>query len=96
MKQHMSDTGIKFDCIAKFSFSTIPPWTLQPPEFIFDVLKIGSKSEIPPDVFKSKVNEILMNYNGYQRIYTNGSNKGWHSCRISCHIGTSTLDQKAA
>jgi kelch-like protein 2/3 len=73
MKQPMSDTGIKFDCIAKFSFSPVPPWTLKPPVFIFAVHNIGSKAEIPPEVFKSKVSEILINFEGYQRIYTDGS-----------------------
>ena len=76
MKQQMSDVAINFECIAKFSFSTVPPWTLKPPKFIFDVHEIGSKSEIPPEVFKSKVNEILVSYDGYLRIYTDGSKAG--------------------
>jgi len=76
IKQHMLDTGIRFECIAKFSYSSVPPWTLKPPKFIFNVHKIGSKSETPPEVFKSKVNEILVEYDGYQKIYTDGSKAG--------------------
>jgi hypothetical protein len=77
MKQPMSDTGMKFDYIAKFSFSPVPPWTfIERLKFIFHVHKIGSKSEVPPEAFKSKVNEILVDYDGHQRIYTEGSKAG--------------------
>jgi ribonuclease HI len=75
-KQQLSDTGIKFECIARFEFSPIPPWCLKPPAFILDVHSVGTKSEIPPEVFQSKVNEILSNYQGFQRIYTDGSKAG--------------------
>jgi len=76
IKQQMADTGIKWDCIAKFEFSPIPPWILKPPAFIFDVHTIGSKSEVTPEIFQSKVNEILATYDGFQRIYTDGSKAG--------------------
>ncbi len=76
MKQHMADTGIKFDCIAGFCFSPVPPWTLKAPIFTFAVHNIGSKAEVPPEVFRSKVNEILEYFDGYQRIYTDGSKAG--------------------
>jgi ribonuclease HI len=76
IKQHLLDIDINFNCIAKFVFSPVPPWLLNRPKFIFDVHNIGSKSEIPPEVFKSKVNEILVNFDGYQKIYTDGSKAG--------------------
>ena len=73
MKQHLSDIDINFYCIAKCFFSQVPSWLLKPPKFIFDVHKIGSKSEIPPEALKSKVNEILVAFDGYEKIYTDGS-----------------------
>jgi hypothetical protein len=66
MKQNLSDIDINF--IAKFVFSQVLPWLLKPPKFIFDMHNIGSKSEISPEVFKSKVNEILAAFDGYQKL----------------------------
>jgi hypothetical protein len=40
------------------------------------VHKIVSKSETPPEVFKSEVNEILVAFDGYQKFYTDGSKVG--------------------
>ena len=31
---------------------------------------------MPPEVFRSKVNELLAAYAGYERIYTDGSKAG--------------------
>ncbi len=76
VKQKLMDTGINFDCIAQSSISPIPPWLLKPPEFVFTLHDIGTKSETPLDVFKSKLNEIFSCFEGYSRIYTDGSKAG--------------------
>ena len=42
-------------------------------EFELSMLLHGSKSDVPPFVFQSKCNEILSQYDGYTRFFTNGS-----------------------
>ena len=64
------DVAINFEC------TIVPPWTLKPSTFIFDVHKIGNKLDVPPEVFRSKVNELLVAYASYERIYTDGSKAG--------------------
>ncbi|TAF74532.1 MAG: hypothetical protein EAZ52_08330, partial [Alphaproteobacteria bacterium] len=76
MKQLLLATDIKLDCIGKSSLPPIPPWLLQPPEFIFNVHNFGPKSETSPDLFKSSLNELLEGFNGFDRIYTDGSKSG--------------------
>jgi kelch-like protein 2/3 len=76
IKQWLLDTGINFESIEKSSLSSIPPWLLKPPEFIFALHDIGTKSEISPDLFKSELNEILADFDDFKRIYTDGSKAG--------------------
>jgi hypothetical protein len=38
--------------------------------------QLGGKSQIAPDLFRSKFNEILTAFDGYERIYTNASMDG--------------------
>jgi hypothetical protein len=38
VQQQLLDTDIKFDNIAKYTISPVPPWLLQPPEFIYTIL----------------------------------------------------------
>ena len=76
VKELMLATGIQFDCIDETRLSPVPPWLLKPPKFIYSLRDLGTKSEVPPDIFKSKLNEILADFDGYQRIYTDGSKDG--------------------
>jgi hypothetical protein len=76
VKQHLSDSEISLDLVAQTQISPIPPWMLQPPEFIFDLHLIGSKSETPSYVFHTGLNQILSNFDGFTRLYTDGSKDG--------------------
>jgi hypothetical protein len=76
VKELLLDTGIQFECIDKSSLSPVPPWLLKPPEFIYTLRNIGTKSQVPPDLFKSKLNVLLADFDGFQRIYTDGSKAG--------------------
>ena len=76
VKQHLSDSEISLDLVAQTAISPIPPWMLQPPEFIFDLHLIGSKSETPSYVFHTGLNQILSNFDGFTRLYTDGSKDG--------------------
>jgi len=75
-KHLLSDTGINYDCIAKYSLSRVPPWVLKPPQFIYALHDIGNKAETPPELFKSKLNQILCDFDGFTRVYTDGSKDG--------------------
>ncbi len=72
----MLATVIHFDCIDESRFSPVPPWLLNPPKFIYALRDLGTKSKVPPDFFKSKLNEILADFDSYQRIYIDGSKYG--------------------
>ena len=76
VKDLLSDTGIRFECIEKSSLSPVPPWLLKIPTFIYALHDIGTKSEVPPDLFKLKLNELLADFDSFQRIYTDGSKVG--------------------
>jgi hypothetical protein len=66
-------TGIKFKGINLSSLSLVPPSFLKPPEFICALPDIVIKYEFPPDLFHSKLNEILTYFTLFQRIYIDGS-----------------------
>jgi len=36
----------------------------------------GNKSEVTPTIYQSKFNELLSKYDGYTRIFTDGSKSG--------------------
>jgi ribonuclease HI len=75
-KQHLSDLEISLDRVAQIAISPVPPWILQTPEFIFDLHHSGSKSETPPYIFHTQLNQILSNFDGFTRLYTDGSKDG--------------------
>jgi len=72
VKDLLSDTGIRFECIEKSSLSPVPPWLLKTPTFIYALHDIGTKS----DLFKLNLNELLADFDSFQRIYTDGSKVG--------------------
>ena len=44
--------------------------------FVLTLHLLGSKSEIPPAVFISRLNELLSTYDDYTRVFTDGSKDG--------------------
>jgi hypothetical protein len=54
----------------------IPTWVLKAPLYQFTLSSLGSKSEVSPTVYKAWLNELLSDYDGYTRIYTDGSKIG--------------------
>ena len=74
MMQHMSYTGMKCNCIAKFFFLLSHLGHSDHPCLSWTSTKSScSQSGTPPEVFKSEVDEISVNYDGYQRIHMDGS-----------------------
>jgi ribonuclease HI len=73
MQSQMSDIGVNFDCIFASHLSDAPPWLLQTAQYECSLHEVGRKSDTPTDVFRSRFNELLSAFNGFSRIYTDGS-----------------------
>jgi hypothetical protein len=73
MQGQMSDIRVNFDCIATSHLSDTPPWLLQNAQFEYSLHEVGKKSGTPSDVFWSRLNEVLSTFDGFSRIYTDGS-----------------------
>ena len=73
LHQNVQDCGINVNSIAKHSNPPIAPWILKAPMFVLTLHLLGSKSEIPPALFIAGFNELLSDYDGYTRIFTDGS-----------------------
>jgi len=54
----------------------IHPWVLKPPGYQLSLHLLGKKSEVSSTVYKSKFNKLLSQYDGYTRIFTDGSKIG--------------------
>ena len=62
--------------IAKYSTPQFPPWALKAPEYQFSLSLLGSKSEVSPTLYETKLNELLSVYDGFTKIFTDGSKIG--------------------
>ena len=69
LQQSLLDCGIAFGNIAKYSTLQFPPWVLKAPEHQFSLSLLGSKSEVSPTLYETKVNEHLSDYDGFTRIF---------------------------
>ena len=68
LQQNVLDCGIVLGNIAKYSTPQFPPWVLKAPEYQFSLSLLGSKSEVSPTVYETKLNELLSEYDGFTRI----------------------------
>jgi kelch-like protein 2/3 len=73
MQSQMSDIGVNLNCVAASRLSDAPPWLLQTAQFECSLHEVGRKSDTPTDVFRSRFNELLSAFDGFSRIYTDGS-----------------------
>jgi len=53
----------------------IPPRVLKPSGFQISLHLLGNEAEVCPTVYRSKFNELLSQYDGYIRTFTDGSNE---------------------
>ena len=67
--------GFKQKDILQSVISATPPWLLDHLRVNFD-LHCFRKEDTPPDIFRSRFYELCSNYDGYHRIYTDGSKSG--------------------
>jgi hypothetical protein len=61
----LSDISIDMSCILRHRIPDTPPWLLQAAQFELSLHEIGSKSDVPPDVFRSRFNDIISAFSGY-------------------------------
>lgn len=76
MSQHIKDACIPLKSIAPYSISSVPPWILRPALFVYELHYLGTKDNVPPDIYISKLNELLSVFTGHHRIFTDGSKDG--------------------
>ncbi len=76
MQQSLTDCGVDLSCIAQVSLPATPPWLLQRPHFNFSLYNLGTKSNILPDHYLSSYRELVSAYQGYKKIFTDGSKQG--------------------
>jgi hypothetical protein len=76
IQQSLTDSSLDLSCIAQFSLPTTPPWLLQQAHFDFTLYNLGSKSNILPDHYLSSYKELVSTYQGYKKIFTDGSKQG--------------------
>ena len=76
MSQHIEDACIPVKNIAPYAISPVPPWTLRSALFVFELHHLGAKDNISPDIYLSKLNELLGVFSGHRRIFTDGSKEG--------------------
>jgi hypothetical protein len=88
MQQQLSETCINFDCIARPGVCAVPPWLLRSAAVIECLHQLGSNSEIAPDLFRSKLNEMLAVFDGYECIYTDASNGSALAAAAVSRLGT--------
>ena len=76
MQESLLDSGIILSTIAKYSTPQFPTWVLKAPQYQFGLSLLGSKSEVSPTLYEAKLNELLSEYDGFTRIFTDGSKIG--------------------
>ncbi len=53
-----------------------PPWCFLRASFDLTLHLLGNKTDVTPTLFQSKYNELVSQYDGYTRIFTDGSQIG--------------------
>ena len=76
MARHLENSGVELKNIAMHTVPTKPPWLLQCATFVYELQYLGKKGDTPPDIFRAKLNELLSAFDGYTRIFTDGSKSG--------------------
>ena len=76
MSQHIKDAYIPLENIAPYTISSVPPWNLHTALFVFELHHLGAKGNVPPNIYLSKLNELLDVFTGHHRVFTDGSKDG--------------------
>ena len=68
--------GFKQKDAVQSSISSTPPWLLDHPCVKFDLIHHFRKEDTPPEIYRSRFHELCSYYDGFHRLYTNGSKIG--------------------
>jgi ribonuclease HI len=74
--ESLTNCGVNLSCVAQHSSPATPPWFLHRPQFDFTLYNLGTKSNILPDHYLSCYKELVLTYEGYKKIFTDGSKQG--------------------
>jgi ribonuclease HI len=74
--ESLTNCGVNLSCVAQHSSPATPPWFLHRPQFDFTLCNLGTKSNTLPDHHLSCYNELVLTYEGYEKIFTDGSKQG--------------------
>lgn len=67
--------GFQQKSISQSSISATPPWLLDHPRVNLD-LHCFHKEDTPPEIYRSRFHELCSQYDGFHRLYTDGSKIG--------------------
>jgi hypothetical protein len=67
------DFGVDVSCAVRYRVPDILPQLLRAVQSDLNLYEIGSKSDVSTDIFRSHFNESISVFDGYSRIYTDGT-----------------------
>ena len=65
MQSQLFDIDVRLKCIASCEMAATLPRLLQPEEFIYSLNDLGKKLYTAPDIFRSRLSDILSAFAGY-------------------------------
>jgi ribonuclease HI len=76
MHQQLLDLKVNLDNVAEYRLPSTPFWLLKQPVFVYSLHNVGNKADTPAYLFCARLNEILSDFDGFERVYTDGSKDG--------------------
>jgi hypothetical protein len=71
--ESLTNCGVNLSCVAQHSSPATPPWFLHRPQFEFTLYNLGTKSNTLHDHYLSCYDELVLTYEGYKKLFTDGS-----------------------
>jgi hypothetical protein len=75
-REALEESGVDLNCIAEYLIPTTPPWILHTPGFNYTLYNTGAKLNTSPEFYLSVYNQLTDAYQGYKKIFTDGSKQG--------------------
>jgi hypothetical protein len=77
LRQARSECVLNLNCIAQRLIPSTPPLLFRTPGFDYTLYNVGTKSNTSPDIYLSLYMKLISeNYEGYDKIFTDGSKQG--------------------
>jgi hypothetical protein len=75
-REAVEESGVDLNCIAEYSIPTTPLGLLYTPGFNYTLYNTGAKSNTSPELYHSVYNQLTDVYQGYKKIFSDGSKQG--------------------